>query len=97
MNLTKALAVPASLTLPVCVCRPRSDRRVHQQQSRLCAVRGGMPSSCLAPVYEGRGALPLFNASPGPLRFVFPEKVNVIYRDGAEEETGRRLEQQTAH
>lgn len=56
-----------------------------------------MPSSCLAPVYEGRGALPLFNSSPGPLRFVFPEKVNVIYRDGAEEETGRRLEQQTAH
>lgn len=49
-----------------------------------------MPSSRLSPVYEGRGAVPLYNSSPGPLRLVFPEKVCVIYSEGAEKETERR-------
>lgn len=49
-----------------------------------------MPGLPLSPVYEGRGAVPLYNSSPGPLRLVFLEKVCVIYREGAEEETERR-------
>lgn len=49
-----------------------------------------MPPSRLSPVYEGRGAVALYNSSPASLRLVFPEKVCVIYREGAEEETGRR-------
>lgn len=67
--------------------RPRSDGGVHQEQLRLRAVRGGMPGSCPSLLYEGRGAVPLDNSSAG---LVFPEKVCVIYREGAGEETERR-------
>lgn len=87
MNLTGALALSTSLAHPASVCRPRSDGGVHQEQLRLRAVRGGMPGSCPSLLYEGRGAVPLDNSSPG---LVFPEKVCVIYREGAGEETERR-------
>lgn len=46
-----------------------------------------MPGFCPSLLYEGRGAVPLDNSSPG---LVFPERVFVIYREGAEEETERR-------
>lgn len=90
MNPTKVLAVSTSLTHPASVCRPRSDRRVHQEHLGLCAVREGMLWLWLSLLYEGRGAVPLYTPSPGPLCLVFPEKVCVIYREGAEEETARR-------
>lgn len=50
---------------PASVCRPRSDTRVHQEQLRLCAVRGGLLWFWLSLLYEGRGAVPLYNPSPG--------------------------------